>query len=61
MSRGGMYFGDRNIKCLQEMSWWVTDLTLQGKNIYLNNFKCDVMSDAIEESRLDFEDTIYGK
>ena len=27
----------------------------------LNNFKSDVISDAIDESRLDFEDTTDGK
>ena len=33
------------------------DLTLQGKIINLNNFKTDIIADAIEESRIDFEDT----
>ena len=34
---------------------------MRGKNIDLNNFKRDVLSDVIEESRLNFEDTIDGK
>ena len=34
---------------------------LQGKNIDLNHFKSDVMSGAIEDSRLNFEDYRYGK
>ena len=32
-----------------------------GKNIDLNNFKTDVLYDAIEESWIDFEYTKYGK
>ena len=39
----------------------MTYLTLQGKIINLNNFKTDILADTIEESRLDFEDTRYGK
>ena len=27
----------------------------------LNNFKTDILYDAIEESHIDFEDTRYGK
>ena len=33
------------------------DLTLWGKIIDLNNFKYDILANAIEESRIDFEDT----
>ena len=36
-------------------------MTLRVKSIYLNNFKTDIIADAIEDSRLDFEDTIDGK
>ena len=57
----GVSYGDRKIKCLQALAWWVTDLTLQGKIIDLNKFKTDILADAIEESRLDFEDTRDGK
>ena len=39
----------------------MSDLTLWGKIINLNNFKNDNIADAIEESRIDFEDTRYGK
>ena len=59
--RGGVSYEDRKINCLQVTVWWVTDLTLQGKIINLNNFKADIIADDIEESRLDFEDTRYGK
>ena len=34
---------------------------LQGKIIDINNFRTDILSDTIEESRLDFEDTRYRK
>ena len=36
--RCGLYYRDRKIKCLQELAWWVTDLTLRGKIIDLNHF-----------------------
>ena len=39
----------------------MTDLTLRGNIINLNNFKTDILADAIEESRIDFEDTRDGK
>ena len=39
----------------------MTDLTLRGKIIDLNNFKTDILADDIDESRLDFEDTIDEK
>ena len=39
----------------------MTDLTLRGKGIDLNNFNGDIMSDTIGESRIDYEDTKYGK
>ena len=61
VSRGGVSYGDRKIKFLQELDWWVTNLTLQGKIINLNHFKTDIIADAIEESRLDFEHTRDGK
>ena len=53
-SRGGISVGDRKTKCLQELDWWVTYLIMQGKNIDWNNFKSDILRDAIEEYRLDF-------
>ena len=61
LSCGGKYFFNRKIKCLQTLAWWVTYLMLWGKNIDLNYFKSDVMSDAIEEYQLNFEDTRDGK
>ena len=37
------------------------ELMLRGKNIDLNHFKNDVLSDAIEEYQVYFEDTRGGK
>ena len=39
----------------------MTDLTLRDKIIDLNKFKTGILSDAIEESRIDFEYTRDGK
>ena len=36
-------------------------MTLRGKIIYLNNFNTGILADAIEEYRIDFEDTRYVK
>ena len=49
---GGISFVDRKINCLQALAWWVTDLTLWGKNIDLNNFKSDVLSENLRGPEL---------
>ena len=36
-------------------------MALRDKIIDLNNFKTDIIAYSIEESRVYFEDTIYGK
>ena len=59
--RSGVSYGDRKINLSQAMALWLTDLTLRGKIVDLNNFKTDILSDAIEESQIDFEYTINGK
>ena len=56
-SCSGVYYGDRKIDCLKALAWWVTYLTLQGKIIDLNKFKTYIFADAIEESRIDVDDT----
>ena len=61
MSRGSIYFVDSKIKCLQALSCWVMSLTLQVTNIDLNQFNSDVLSDAIKESWIHFEDIRNGK
>ena len=48
LSRGGVSYIDRNIKCLQALAWWVKDLKIRGKLIYLKHFKTDIRADAIE-------------
>ena len=60
-SHSGVSYVDRKIKWLQALAWWVTDLTVQDKIIDLNNFKTDIFAYAIEDSRVHFEDTGYGK
>ena len=49
VSRGRVSCGDSEIKYLQALGWWVTYLTLRGKVINLNNFKTDILADAIKE------------
>ena len=61
VSRGGISYGDRKIKCLQSLSWWVADLTLRGKIINLKKFKNNILVDEIEDPRIDFEDKRDGK
>ena len=46
-SCSGLSYGDKKIKCLQSLAWWVTYLTLRGKIIDINNFKTDILTDAI--------------
>ena len=36
-------------------------MTLGRKIINLNHFKTDILAGSIEESLIDFEDTIYGR
>ena len=54
---GGVSYGDRNIKHLQALAWWVTYLRLRGKIIDINNINTDIIADVIEESWIDFEYT----
>ena len=46
-SRGGVSYGEREMKFLQALDWWLTYLTLRGKIIDPNNFKTDIIDDAI--------------
>ena len=46
-SRGGLDYGYRRINFLPSLAWWVTDLILWGQIIDLNNFKTDILTDAI--------------
>ena len=54
-SHGGMSYGERKIKCLQALAWWLTDLALRGKIIDINNFKANILAGAIEEFRIDLK------
>ena len=60
-SCGGVYYGDRKIKCLKALDWQATDVTLRSKIINVNNFKTDIIADAVEDYWIDFEDIRYGK
>ena len=53
MRRLSLSFRERKIKFLQELAWWVTELTLWGKSIELDNFNSDIMSDTIEEYQIE--------
>ena len=44
---GGVSYGYRNIKCLQALAWWVTDLTQRSKIIDLYFLKTDILADTI--------------
>ena len=46
--RGVLYFGDRRIKCLQSLVWWLAELTMRGKYVDLSNFNDGILSDTIE-------------
>lgn len=61
MRRLSLSFRERKIKFLQELAWWVTELTLWGKSIELDNFNSDILSDTIEEYQIEYEDTRDGK
>ena len=54
-TRGGAYYGDQKIKCIQTLSLWANDLTLRGKKIDLSDFDATMMADIIHEARLDCE------
>ena len=55
-TRGGYFYVDLKIKCLQLLSWWATDLTLRGKHIVLADFDATIMADFIDEDKLDYKD-----
>ena len=56
-----LLLGDTNIKCLQALSCWAKDLTFRGKDIDLNHFNGNIMSEATDKSGLDYKYTTYGR
>ena len=52
-ARGGAFYGDQKIKCLQALAWWATNLTLRGKQIVLSDFDTNMMVDCIYEANFD--------
>ena len=57
LNRGGITFGDRKIKSLQVLYWWVTDMALRGRNIFKNEFNELTLEESIEEAKLDYEES----
>ena len=55
-TRGGDYFGERKTKCLQALAWWANNLTFRGKHIVLANFDATMVTDCIDEAKLDYKD-----
>ena len=56
ITRGGIPFGDQNIKCVHELTWWDTNLTLSEKQIELYDFNATTMAECIDEAKFDYED-----
>ena len=54
-TRGGDPYGDTEIKCIQALEWWATDLTFRGEYINLSDFDATMMVDCIYEAKLDYE------
>ena len=56
--QGGSSYGDRKIKCLQALAWWVTDKELRGIDYnILREFTNAELQDAIEEARLEYDES----
>ena len=53
---GGASYGEQKIKCIQALAWWATDFTLRGKKIDIADFDATMMSDFIDEEKLNYED-----
>ena len=46
----------KKIKYLQVLAWWDTNLTLRGKQIVSAYFDVTMMTDCINEAKLEYED-----
>ena len=55
-TRGGDFYGDQKINCLQALAWWATDLTFRGKQTVLDDFDDTMMADCIYEANFEHED-----
>jgi hypothetical protein len=56
VNRGGAIFGDRKAKCLLGMAWWVNDLTLRGLEVDITSFNDVMLTDSIDEAKLEYEE-----
>ena len=55
-TRGGDSYGYQQIKCVQVLECWATNLTLRGKHIFLADFDANMMADSMDEAKLEYED-----
>jgi len=56
VNRGGAIFGDRKTKCLLGLAWWVNDLTLRGLQVDITAFDDEMLTEAIDEAKLEYEE-----
>ena len=56
VTRGGVPYGDLNIKCVQDLAWWDTNLTLSETQIELSEFNATMMADFIDEENFNYKD-----
>ena len=53
--RGGCTYGDRKIKAIQGLVWWINEQTLRGLDVNLMHFNEAMLNDSIEMSQMDDE------
>ncbi len=54
-TRGGCTYGDRRIKAIQGLVWWVNEQTLRGLDVTLMDFNKVMLNDSIEMAQMDNE------
>ena len=53
--RGGCTYGDRKIKAIQGLVWWVNEQTIRGLDANLMHFNEAMLNDSIEMAQMDDE------
>ena len=56
VNRGGRTYSQLLKRRLQGLAWWATEMHLTGGSLDTNGFTAEVMNDAVEEARIDFEE-----